>query len=82
VAKKVISKRDLDALIRMHLANIYEDCENVAPMPVVWRARGRSGCNWAVPGWSGESDSVQRCVDRLRLQLRALRTAYDIPEEH
>jgi hypothetical protein len=82
VAKKIITKRDLDALIRMHITNVHDDCDNVVPMPVVWRARGQSGCNWIVPGWTGDSESVQRCVDRLRLQLRDLRTAYDIPDEH
>lgn len=80
--KTVIDKRDLDALIRMHLANISEDCATIAPMPVVWRARGRSGCNWSVPGWTGDSQVIERCVDRLRPQLRELRSAYDIPEEH
>jgi hypothetical protein len=82
LAKTIITKRDLDALIRMHIANVHDDCESVVPMPVVWRARGRSACNWAVPGWTGDSISVQRCVDRLRLQLRELRYSYDIPEEH
>ncbi len=82
MAKTVISKRDLDALIRMHLVNISDDCAKVAPMPVIWRARQRSGCNWAVPGWTGESETVRRCVDRLRPQLRQLRGAYDIPDEH
>jgi hypothetical protein len=82
VAKTVISKRDLDALIRMHLVNLPEDCASIVPMPVVWRARTRAGCNWVVPGWTGDSDTVQRCLDRLRLQLRQLRSAYDIPDEH
>jgi hypothetical protein len=82
VAKTIISKRDLDALIRIHLVNISDDCAMVAPLPVVWRARKRAGCNWAVPGWTGDSQAVEKCVDRLRLQLRELRGAYDIPDEH
>ncbi len=79
--KAVISKRDLDALIRMHLVNVSGDCSEVVPMPVVWRARGRTGCNWSVPGWTGDSEVVRRCVDRLHHQLRELRVSYDIPEE-
>ena len=79
--KTIISKRDLDALIRMHLVNISQDCSDVTPMPVVWRARGRDQPNWTIPGWTGESDSVRKCVDRLHYQLRDLRRQYDIPDE-
>jgi len=80
--KDIISKRDLDALIREKVAQLSVECAEVTPMPVVWRARGKSGCNWAVPGWTGDSAQVQRCVERLRKPLDQLRTAYDIPEEH
>ena len=79
--KTIISKRDLDALIRMHLVNISADCTDVTPMPVVWRARARDEPNWAIPGWMGESDNVRKCVDRLHYQLRDLRRQYDIPDE-
>ena len=82
MAKKIISKRDLDALISAHLAYTSIDCDGVVPMPVIWRARGQSVCNWTVPGWSGDSRTVQRCAQRLHLHLRELKTAYDIPEEH
>ena len=82
MGKTIISKRDLDALIRMHLVNAFQDeCTSVAPMPVVWRARCNGQPNWAIPGWTGESDVVRRCVDRLHHQLRDLRRLYDIPEE-
>jgi hypothetical protein len=79
--KAIISKRDLDALIRMHLVNIADDCGDVTPMPVVWRARARHEPNWAIPGWNGDSKRVRRCVERLRQQLSALRRQYDIPDE-
>lgn len=79
--KSIISKRDLDALIRMHLVNITEDCSDVTPMPVVWRARARHEPNWFIPGWTGDSETVRRCVDRLHHQLRDLRRQYDIPDE-
>ena len=82
MGKTIISKRDLDALIRMHLVNAFQDdCASVAPMPVVWRARSNGNPNWAIPGWTGESDVVSRCVHRLQQQLRDLRRLYDIPEE-
>jgi len=79
--KTVISKRDLDALIRMHLVNIGRECAQVTPMPVVWRARGRTDCNWAIPGWTGDSEVVRKCIERLNGDLRELRRTYDIPDE-
>ena len=82
MGKTIVSKRDLDALIRMHLMNaLQDDCASVAPMPVVWRARSNGNPNWAIPGWTGESAVVSRCVDRLHHQLRDLRRLYDISEE-
>jgi hypothetical protein len=81
VHKTIISKRDLDAIIRTHLMNVGPPCDHVSPMPVVWKARSRSACNWAIPGWTGHSESVRKCVDRLNGPLRQLRRTYDIPEE-
>ena len=81
MAKTVISKRDLDALIRMHLVNIGRECAQATPMPVVWRARGRTDCNWAIPGWTGDSEAVRKCIDRLNGDLRDLRRTYDVPDE-
>ena len=79
VDKTIISKRDLDALIRTHLQEV--DCHDAVPLPVVWRARMSAGPNWAIPGWNGESVAVQRCVNRFGSQLRRLRERYDIPDE-
>ena len=82
MGKTTISKRDLDLLIRMHIEDSSaKDCADVVPMPVVWRPRGRDECNWAIPGWTGASEDVRRCVDRLHHQLRGLRRIYDIPDE-
>ena len=78
VARAIISKNMLDGLIR---AKLTEDCANVDPMPVIWRQRVNGGCNWVVPGWTGDSSAVQRCVDRMGDYLRILRTQFDIPEE-
>ena len=81
MGKTIISKRDLDALIRNRLETIAPECEDVVPMPIVWRARMKSDANWAIPGWTGDSHSVRRCTERLRRQLRELRNTYDIPDE-
>lgn len=79
--KTLISKRDLDAMIRTRLAVAHPGCAEVVPMPVVWRARGRAECNWMIPGWTGDSEAVRKCIDRLNGDLRDLRRAYDIPDE-
>ena len=81
VPKTIISKRDLDALIRNRLETYAPDCNDVTPLPIVWRARMNSDANWAIPGWTGDSDSVQRCTERIRIHLRELRGTYDIPDE-
>ena len=82
MGKTIITKRDLDALIRTHIHDSSAgECAQVTPLPVVWRARGRNDCNWAIPGWNGDSEAVRRCVDRLQHQLRGLRILYDIPDE-
>ena len=81
MAKTIISKRDLDAIIRNHMLTLPADCAHVVAMPVVWRARVRSEPNWAIPGWSGDSESVRRCVEGLNGHLRHLRSNFDIPDE-
>ena len=77
--RTIISKRDLDALIRNHLQEV--ECHDVTPMPVVWRYRANAGPNWSIPGWMGESDAVHRCMNRASRHLRLLRESYDIPDE-
>jgi hypothetical protein len=80
MAKATISKRVLDMLIRAKLAKV--DCGHAEPMPVAWRPRdGSNGCNWEIPGWTGDLQAVQGCVDQLRDYLRFLREQFDIPEE-
>ena len=77
-ARAIISKNMLDGLIR---AKLTEQCGNVDPLPVIWRPATNGGCNWVVPGWTGDSNSVQRCIDRMGDYMRILRTQFDIPEE-
>jgi hypothetical protein len=80
MAKATISKRVLDTLIRAKLARI-ESCAKIEPLPVAWRQRDGNGCNWEIPGWTGESRRVTSCVDQLRDYLSFLREQFDVPEE-
>jgi hypothetical protein len=78
--KATISRRVLDTLIRAKLAKL-NGCINVEPLPVAWRRRDASGCNWEIPGWTGDAHLVESCVDQLRDYLRFLREQFDIPED-
>ena len=77
--RAVISKHLLDELIRAKLdASL---CRGADPLPVAWRARANGGCNWVVPGWTGDSDAISRCTQHMAEYLRILRTQFDIPGE-
>jgi len=78
--RSTITKKMLDELIRAKLGD-EEKCRGVRPMPVAWRRRSNGGPNWVIPGWTGDSDSVGRCTDRISEYLRVLRSQFDIPEE-
>ena len=80
MARTVITKSELDSLIRMHLEE-FDGCGAIVALPVVWRRPLRGECNWAVPGWTGDSQSVHACLQQINAKLRALRSAYDIPDE-
>lgn len=80
MAKATISKRVLDTLIRAKLARL-DNCTNIEPLPVAWRRRNGDGCNWVIPGWTGDSRRVDGCVDQLRDYLRFLSEQFDVPEE-
>jgi hypothetical protein len=77
--RAVISKHLLDELIRAKLEGI--PCRGVDPLPVAWRTRANGNCNWVVPGWTGDSDAINRCMQDMAEYLRILRTQFDIPEE-
>ena len=77
--RAVISKQLLDELIRAKLDSTL--CRGVDPLPVAWRTRANGGCNWVVPGWTGDSGAITRCMDHMAEYLRILRTQFDIPEE-
>jgi hypothetical protein len=78
--KATISKRVLDTLIRAKLAKV-RNCGKVEPLPVAWRDPNSSGCNWEIPGWTGDAKNVARCVEQLRDYLKFLREQFDIPED-
>jgi hypothetical protein len=80
MSKATISKRVLDTLIRAKLARL-ENCSEIEPLPVAWRVRDRSGCNWEIPGWTGESRAVDGCIGQIGDYLRFLRDQFDVPEE-
>ena len=81
MSRATISKRVLDLLIRAKLAKLAE-CSRAEPLPVAWRKRDNGhGCNWEIPGWTGEARQVETCIEQLRDYLRFLREQFDIPEE-
>jgi hypothetical protein len=79
MSKATISRRVLDTLIRAKLAKM-SGCGNVEPLPVAWREPNSNGCNWEIPGWTGDAKTVAACAEQLRDYLRFLREQFDIPE--
>ena len=80
MARSVVTPRVLDELIRAKLSG-EPLCMGVRPLPVAWRKRNGDGCNWVVPGWTGDSAAVLTCTERLRPYLATLRQQFDVPEE-
>jgi hypothetical protein len=78
--KATISRRVLDTLIRAKIAKL-NGCGAIEPMPVAWRKRDAGGCNWTIPGWTGDAHMVQSCVEQIGDYLRFLREQFDIPED-
>lgn len=76
----VISKRVLDRLIRAKIEMI-DDCGGVSALPVVVNAKaGSRGCNWVIPGWTGEEQFVNRCSQKMRGYLEFLRGQFDVSD--
>ena len=80
VDRAIVKKQVLDELIRAKLQDT-EVCKGVKPLPVAWRVRSNGGCNWTIPGWTGDSAAVFACTERMRQYLQLLKLRYDIPEE-
>jgi len=77
----LISKRVLDRLIRAKLEMI-DDCSGVNALPVVVKPQhsGR-GCNWTVPGWTGDVAFVDRCNKQMKSYLEFLRGQFNVAEK-
>lgn len=75
-----IDKTILDSLIRAKLATL-EGCSGVEAMPVAPRERRGTGCNWHIPGWTGDASRVGACMDRMGQYLSFLQAQFDIPED-
>ena len=80
MGRVTINKKVLDRLILAKVEGT-SDCMGVRPLPVVRTPRDPSGCNWAVPGWTGENGHVTDCVEKIRAYLQFLRTQFDVPED-
>ncbi|HSN20455.1 MAG TPA: hypothetical protein VLS49_07255 [Usitatibacter sp.] len=81
MSRATISKRVLDTLIRAKVAKV-RDCASVEPLPVAWRRReNHHGCNWEIPGWTGDARAVRGCIEQLGDYLRFLGEQFDIPED-
>jgi hypothetical protein len=76
----VISKRVLDRLIRAKL-EMMDECAGVTALPVVVKARtGNRGCNWTIPGWTGDQEFVADCNRRIRGYLEFLRGQFNVAD--
>lgn len=80
MARAIIQKTILDTLIRAKLANV-QGGHQVEPLPVAWTPERANGCNWTVPGWVGDSESVSYCEARLAQYLELLQSQFNIPNE-
>ena len=78
--RAVVSKRLLDRMIREKTRQIVE-CDEVEPLPVVWREPLGVECNWEIPGWKGASAAARRCAERIEPYLAFLGDQFDIPDE-
>ncbi len=77
--RATIPKPVLDVLIRAKLADL-QRCSKIEPLPVSW-VPNRGGCNWAIPGWTGDARLVRDCTEQLAPYLDLLRSQFNIPEE-
>lgn len=76
----MISKRVLDRLIRAKL-EMLDDCGGVTALPVVVKSvPGTCGCNWVIPGWTGDRQFVGRCNHKIRGYLEFLRGQFNVSE--
>jgi len=76
----VISKRVLDRLIRAKVEMV-DDCAGVNALPVVVKTTAQTrGCNWMIPGWTGDQEFVSRCNRKIRNYLEFLRAQFNVSD--
>lgn len=80
MARATIPNPVLDTLIRAKLADL-QRCSEIEPLPVSWVASRGNGCNWTIPGWTGDARRVRDCTEQLGPYLELLRSQFNIPEE-
>lgn len=80
MARATIPKPVLDSLIRAKLA-VLQHCTGIKPLPVAWVPHRGGGCNWTIPGWTGDARRVKDCAEQIGPYLDLLRSQFDIPEE-
>lgn len=76
--RAIVSRKTLDALIRAKLATL-EGCAAVEALPVTFAKENTHGCNWIIPGWVGDADEVNGCVEKLNHYVGFLQAQFDIP---
>ena len=81
MSRAVVPKPVLDTLIRAKLASVGA-CAGVNPLPVAFLpgANG-TGCNWIVPGWTGDVERARDCSERLGPYLDLLKSQFNIADE-
>ena len=83
MARSVVSRSILDALIRKKIDNVPQ-CDTVKALPVIRVANGSpgvGGSNWYVPGFVGEAKEVEICRRAVDEYVAFLGTQFDIPHE-
>ena len=79
-SKTRISGPVLDRLIKEKMARL-PACNGLAAMPVVRCEDISRGCNWRVPGYTGDGTRVSRCEAALRDYLEFLATQFELDDD-
>jgi hypothetical protein len=79
-AKTRITGPVLDRLIKEKMSRTAA-CDGVTAMPVARTDDPSRGCNWRVPGYTGDGAHVRKCEAAIREYLEFLATQFDLEEE-
>ena len=80
VQRTVVPRRVIDRLIREKLADVVDGVP-VSVLPVVPRTPQDGECNWVVPGWVGDTKSVERSRERMHAYVCLLASQFDIAND-